>query len=58
MRLTIKTEQPTVEWLYRGLFGQVIKQEWVLAPITLTVKDPRTARGVSRRSQRRANRNR
>ena len=41
-------DRKVIKWKYRSLFGMT-KVTWVLAPIELTVKDPRTQQGAVRR---------
>ena len=50
----IRIERKVVEWEYRSLFGKT-KTTWVLAPIELTVKDPKVQKGTARRLARRQN---
>lgn len=50
----IQIERKVIEWKYRSLFGMT-KQTWALAPIELTVKDPKIQKGTARRLDRRQN---
>jgi hypothetical protein len=54
--MKIQIERKVIEWKYRALFGMT-KVTWVLAPIELTVKDPKVQRGATRRLVQRQERN-